>query len=192
MSRRRWGRFVALAVALIMVGTIRSFVPDYLPGESTRGPGTDGVAVTQRFTAELTDAVVTRSIHLPLVEGTVETDDVLVVVRLQIRPTRERIFAEFRIDARDGTTYSALRQRIGGDASAGGATMYPATQTTISMAIEIPESKLDGAQLVVSASNIGRIEPMRPVARFSLDDLGEPLSEFTPEPDVVELIDDQA
>lgn len=192
MSRRRWGRFVALAVALIMVGTIRSFVPEYLPDESTRGPGTDGVAVTQRFTAELTDAVVTRSIHMPLAEGTVETDDVLVVVRLQIRPTRERIVAEFRIDASDGTTYSALLDRIGADRSAMGTTMYSATQTTISMAIEIPESKLDGAQLVVSASNIGRIEPMRPVARFSLDDLGEPLSEFTPEPDVVELIDDQA
>lgn len=187
MKRRGWVRFVVIALCLIVVGTIRSFVPDYLPDESPRGPDRNGVANAQSFTAELLDSVATRTIHLAHTDGVAETDEAFIVVQLRIRPTEDAVSLSYRVDTRDGMSYQAVGDRIA--SPLGGMTMHAATQNTISVAVEVPEAKLDGAKLVVARTNYGRIEPMRPVARFDLDDLGPLVDEFSPELDVVELSD---
>lgn len=188
VRQRRWANVAVIALCLLIVGTIRSFVPEYLPGESMRGPDRQGVVNAQMFTAELLDAVVTRSITLPHNGDVAETDEVFVVVQLRIRPTEEAIALNYRVDTRDGSSYLSLQDRIA--SPVGSVMMYAATQSTISVAVEVPESKLDGAALVVARSDGGRVEPMRPVARFALDELGEVLDEFGPELDVVELADE--
>lgn len=189
MRRHRlWKRLLTLAVCLLVVGLIRSLIPEYLPNESPRGPGRDGVASTDLMSAKLLDQTVARTIQIPHNSGIAQTEEVFIVVRVQTEPLQGRIFPQYRIDASDGRRYHPLLMNIG----SGSVTtrVNAATRSTQSFAFEVPESALEGSRLVIYTATSGQVRPMQPVIEFQLDDLGEIVDEFTPEPDAVELVFD--
>lgn len=189
MRRHRlWKRLLTLAVCLLVVGLIRSMIPEYLPSESPRGPGRDGVASTDMMSVRLLDQAVTRTIFMPHSGGSAQTENVFIVVRVQIEPLQERIVPLYRIDGGDGRQYNPLVQNLGSQYNT--TRVIPATRATQSFAFEVPESALAGAELVVLLPTAGQVQPMQQVIQFQLDDLGEILEEYTAEPDSAELVFD--
>lgn len=184
---RVWYRVATVLVALIIVGTIRSVIPEFLPHESPRSPGANGVVTLDDMRVELVEAHLTRSVTDPLNEVRYDTSEVFVVVRVRVQPTAGRVNPSYRLERRDGTTFAHLEDGIAQHSFV--AAVQPATIAHRTLIFELPESQASGLELVVHNPQLGRVVPMLPVAVFSLDDPGAPSGNLVATPDDEVLAD---
>lgn len=186
-TNRLWYRVATVLVALVIVGTIRSMVPEFLPNESTRSPGSDGVVTLDDMQVELLGTELTRSVIDPGNEVRYDTDDVFVVVGLRVQPTAGRVNPTYRLEDRDGNTYNAFNTAMGHNS--GLQAIQPATVGHRTLVFELPESATSGLELVVVNPHLGRVVTMLPVAIFALGDLGEASNDYVVPPDDDRLAD---
>lgn len=186
-SSRLWYRVATVLLALVIVGTIRSLIPEFLPSESPRSPRGDGVVILDDMRVELVDRELTRAVIDPLNDVRFDSDDVLVGVRVRVQPTAGRVNPSYRLEGPDGTTYQPFRDGIAPYRYV--QAIQPATVGHRTLIFEVPEAQASNLDLVVVNPQLGRVVPMLPVAVFGLGDLGEASDSFVATPDDDRLAD---
>ncbi len=188
MRRERlWYKLATVLVALLIVGTIRSLIPEFLPNESPRSLGGDGVITLDDMKVELVDAQLARSVTDPLNQIRYDSDDVLVVLRVRVQATAGRVNPTYRLEGRDGTAYQHFYDGIAEHSIL--APIQPATLAHRTLIFELPELDATNLELRVLNPQLGRVVPMMSTAVFALGDLGEPSANVVATPDDEVLAD---
>ena len=164
--RRRSGGWVAVLVSLIIVGVVRAAVPLYLPQYSYVGPNSDGVVELEEATLEVLDARATDRLQSDKVEGaTLSTEEVFVVVRVEVTPHGRTMDVTSELQTSDGRTYMALSVPsfpTDDDVFVG----QRATQTHI---FEVPSDSFAGSHLSVRGAGADGVQGIQPSAWFPLE-----------------------
>lgn len=179
MSRVAWRGVAALVVSLVLVGGIRSAIPEFLPTEYQVRANSDGVVQTDAATVELKDLSsalgVVSSNEFAEDDFTAAPGTVLVLARFTLVAHRETFSTQTQIRTADGFTYEALP--ILGFPQPG--SVYVGQSLTTTFVYEVPVDKVSGVIGIHGARGDG-LQPVSPLMVFDL-----PAQLDTPSPEAV-------
>ena len=188
MSRGAWGGVAALVVSLVLVGGIRSAIPDLLPTEYLVRADSGGVVKSDAATVELSElssaTTVLSANEYEEDKFTAAPDAVLVLARCTLVAHGDTFTTRTQIRTSDGFTYEALM--IPGFPQPG--PVYVGQSLTTTFVYEIPLDKLSGVIGIHGFRGDG-LQPVSPLMVFDLpSDLVNPAVEAVVPVNVLEPV----
>lgn len=167
MKGLTWWGAVALIVSLILVGAIRSAIPEQLPNEYAVPAGEDNTVRTDEMDLQLVSIDAASAITSAR-EGSdarfeASPGTVIVLARLAVTPHGGPFTPRAQIRSADGFTYDSLPL----DGFASLFSVDVGTMATATFIFEVPEEKLGGV-IGVHGARADGLQPVWPVATFTL------------------------
>lgn len=188
MSRVAWGSVAALVVSLVLVGGIRSAIPELLPTEYPVRADSSGVVRSDAATVELTElssaTTVLSANEYQEDKFTAAPGAILVLARCTLIAHGDTFTTRTQIRTADGFTYDALM--IPGFPQPG--PVYVGQSLTTTFVYEVPVDKLAGVIGIHGFRGDG-LQPVSSLIVFDLPaDLGSPAAEAVVPVNVLELV----
>lgn len=165
---KKLSAILTAVVCLLLVGLIRSAVPDYTPSEYDVHPDADGVGHHDEYTVELRGFWLADELTHQDTFGPRQliTDGTFVVMRARVTPYQRTLLATTELVTADGYTYASLTPYPFPDLSVA----YVGQTTTVNLLFEVPTDKVEGAFITFHGYRKDGIQPMWPRLRFDVVD----------------------